>query len=355
MNNMLDNAAASRPFPWAVELFAEKSLELYANQESAGVLGTAAAGAVKAAAEQLASAVAPGFGVLFCNTGTEALRAAVQGVLAGAASPDVLTTRGEHPALINALKQYAVPKYCKLGKEGLIHQVPEGKFHLFATHHVNSETGILQDPEYLRGLLHNGTPFLLDTTQSVCKVPVPSSIPDFLTISGCKIGAPCGAALLYRKTFEKQILRIRQELHGTGRCIPAAAVVLAEVVSRGVSELEAGMKHAEKLGEILRQGLSDLPVVFTAAGSKASPWIVHLLLPGYQGGILVRMLNERGITAAAGSACSSETPEPSAVLRAMGYTSEEAYSSLRISFFHDTTENEVLFFINTLHELLKNY
>ena len=52
MNNMLDNAAACRPYLWAVELFAEKSMKLFANQESAGDLGTAAAKAVETSGEQ---------------------------------------------------------------------------------------------------------------------------------------------------------------------------------------------------------------------------------------------------------------------------------------------------------------
>ena len=104
---MLDNAAANRPYLWAAELFAEKSLELFANQESAGELGVKAAKAVELAGEQLASAVAPGFGVLFCNTATDALRAAVRAVLNPGEETVALTTKAEHPALLHALKDYS--------------------------------------------------------------------------------------------------------------------------------------------------------------------------------------------------------------------------------------------------------
>ena len=148
---------------------------------------------------------------------------------------------------------------------------------------------------------------------------------------------------------------MRLEKHGVGRCVPAAAVVLAEAVERGISDLPKRMEHAKKLQNLLRESLADLKIRFTAGNLPSSPWITHMMLPGYQGGILVRMFQERKITVAAGSACSSETPEPSAVLRAMGYSAAEAYSALRISFFDDTTADEVLFFANTLHELLKNY
>ena len=355
MNYMFDNAAACRPFPWAAELFAEKSLELFANQESSGKLGTVSANAVKAAEEQISAAAAPGYGVLFCNTGTDAIRAAVCAALSGKQNPRSLTTKGEHPSLLRILEEKTQTQYCRLSRKGKIQILPDSVPHLFAVHHVNSETGVIQNPEELKKQLPEQTVFLLDTTQSFCKIPVPGTVPDFLTVSGCKIGAPCGAALLYRKTFEKQVLSLRQKDHGIGRCVPAAAAVLGEVVSRGIADLERNRKNAEKLRKLLRESLSELPVEFTADTEDSSPWIVHFLLPGYQGGILVRMLNERGITAAAGSACSSETPEPSAVLLAMGYSSAEAYSALRISFSPCNTEEEILFFANTLHDLLKNY
>ena len=355
MNNMLDNAAASRPYLWAAELFAEKSLELFANQESAGELGVKAAKAVELAGEQLASAVAPGFGVLFCNTATDALRAAVRAVLNPGEETVALTTKAEHPALLHALKDYSAVQYCKIGKDGKI-QIPAGaKAELFAAHHVNAETGIVQDIQELKKNLPGGCAFLLDTTQSLCKIPVPGNSADFLTISGCKVGAPCGAALIYRKSFEKRVKALRLEEHAIGRCVPAAAVVLAEVVTKSVADLSRRMAHAENLRKILRESLAGLNIVFTSKPENASPWINHMMLPGYQGGILVRMFQEKGITVAAGSACSSETPEPSAVLRAMGYSATEAYSALRVSFSDDTTIEEVLFFANTLHELLKNY
>lgn len=355
MNIMLDNAAACRPYSFAAGLFAEKCREFYANQESAGKLGTESAKAVKNAADRLASALAPGYEVMFCNTGTDALRAAVHAALSGRKSSSVLTSGMEHPALLKALEQYSKPVFCGVGRNGEL-RLPEGAApDLLAVHHVNAETGIVQDPAALKRALPEETVFLLDTTQSVCKIPVDGTVPDLLTVSGCKVGAPCGAALLYRKEFAGKIRSLRLEEHGIGRCVPAAAVVLAETVVHGIAGLRERLAHAERLNRLLRELLSDLKIRFTAEHADSSPWILHFTLPGFEGGILVRMLHDRGITAAAGSACSSETPKPSAVLSAMGYSAKEAYSALRISFFDDTTEEDVLFFANTLHEVLKNY
>ena len=355
MNIMLDNAAACRPYSWAAELFAEKCRSLYANQESAGKLGVESAKAVAEAADRLSSVLAPGYGVMFCNTGTDALRAAVFAALSGKRNPVSLTTRAEHPALLRALAAFPGTEYCRVGRTGAITIPGDCVPDFFAVHHVNAETGILQDFAVLKKQLPEKTVFLLDTTQSVCKVSLPETLPDFLTISGCKVGAPCGAALLYRKSFEKKIRALRLEEHGIGRCVPAAAVVLSETVVRGVSRLRERYSHAERLNRILRDRLSGLQIRFTAENVPASPWILHFMLSGREGGILVRMLQERGITVAAGSACSSETPKPSAVLTAMGFSARESYSALRVSFFDDTTEEDVLIFANTLHEVLKNY
>ena len=78
MELYFDNAASCRPFEWAVHLFSETVLSSYANQESAGALGIRAKRLVGEASKRLADAAAPGADVFWCNSGTEALAAAVR-------------------------------------------------------------------------------------------------------------------------------------------------------------------------------------------------------------------------------------------------------------------------------------
>ena len=74
-----------------------------------------------------------------------------------------------------------------------------------------------------------------------------------------------------------------------------------------------------------------------------------------QGAVLVRILESRGVSAAAGSACMAETAVPSAVLTAMGYPKNTAFGAFRVSFWDDTSDEDVKVFKNILLEALKNY
>ena len=93
----------------------------------------------------------------------------------------------------------------------------------------------------------------------------------------------------------------------------------------------------------------------TVPAEAASPFILHLTLPGVQSGVVVRMLSEEDVMVAAGSACASETRTPSAALTALGFSRELAYSGLRISFGFDTSPEDVKKMAEALKTVLKNY
>ena len=83
--------------------------------------------------------------------------------------------------------------------------------------------------------------------------------------------------------------------------------------------------------------------------------ILHLTAKGYQGGVLVRMLSEEGILLSSGSACASETRDPSPALTALGFGRNDAYAGLRISFDSSTTGDDVNFLLSSLEKVLKKY
>jgi len=79
------------------------------------------------------------------------------------------------------------------------------------------------------------------------------------------------------------------------------------------------------------------------------------MLPGIETGVLVRMLSEAGVLVAAGSACSSESGEPSAALLALGFRRNEAWSGLRVSIGPDTDAKDAEKFIEALRNVLQNW
>ncbi|MPN50679.1 Cysteine desulfurase IscS [bioreactor metagenome] len=126
-------------------------------------------------------------------------------------------------------------------------------------------------------------------------------------------------------------------------------------------EAETAHRRVREVNALLRRELSGLELpggkrsFCTVPEKLASPWILHLMLPGLETGVAVRMLSEAGIMVAAGSACSSESAEPSPALLALGYRRNEAWSGLRISLGPDTGAEEAEKLIEVLRNVLKNW
>ena len=106
---------------------------------------------------------------------------------------------------------------------------------------------------------------------------------------------------------------------------------------------------------MLREGCLQLKLKPTIPPQYASPWILHVTAPGYQGGVLVRMLSEEGVCVSSGSACASETKKPSPALTALGFRKADAFSGLRFSFDRNTTMEEAKKMLSSLEKVLKNY
>ncbi len=378
MELYFDNAASCRPFEWAVRLFSETVLSTYANQESAGALGVRANKLVRDASKRLATAVAPDADVLWCNSGTEALASAIRMHCASHPGSGIVTSEAEHPALKQAIRRFAslygLQVSCvKIRKDGMLDldslsSLLTSKVSLLALHHVNAETGAVQDLTAIRSILDSHsfgkTKFLADTTQSVCKVPVPweEAGLDFATVSGCKIGAPCGAALLFRDSSDRSVSRrfraLRGADHAVGRCVPAAAHVLASVAEWDRKTLAERTERVKKIRTRVLEAVkrsAGTRVLETIPADKASPYILHLIFPEHQGAVLVRILESEGVSVAAGSACMAETAEPSGTLRAMGFSKSMAFGAFRLSFWDDTTEKDAEVFENLFDSALKNY
>ena len=96
-------------------------------------------------------------------------------------------------------------------------------------------------------------------------------------------------------------------------------------------------------------------VVFSVPEEKSSPYILHLRFPGFQGGVLVRMLSEYGVFAASGSACQAESDRPSAALLELGLPRDEAYSGVRLSFSTENSPEEALALREIFERVLRAY
>ncbi|MFV0245650.1 MAG: cysteine desulfurase family protein [Qingshengfaniella sp.] len=211
---------------------------------------------------------------------------------------------------------------------------------------ANSETGIVQDlPDGLA---------LCDFTQAFGKIPVAFdwSGADMALISAHKLGGPKGVgALVLRRGLDVTPL-IRgggQEMgrrSGTENLIGIAGFgAAAEAAAR---DLDAGVwSGVEKVRNVLERELERIgnESIFVGKGARRLPNTVCMITSGWKGETQVMQMDLAGFAVSAGSACSSGKVRASRVLKTMGYDDGQAGAALRISIGPDTTEDEVLRFV----------
>ena len=372
MSIYLDNAAAVPCDPELLTDFQKFAAEYPGNQESAGWHGRTAAERIRKDSAELCKAFGlSGFGTEFCNTGTEALAVAAEGICRTLHGGGILTTTLEHPALEKAFER-SCSKYglelirCKSDRNGV--SMSDLESHLsdrtaaVAVHHVQSETGGILDLRKVRQMLDRHAPkalLLCDTMQSIGKIPLDAREirPDFFTLSGQKIGAPGGAVLFCNVKLLRPVQSLRSAEHFGSRCpVPVLLTLLQAGIKAAQMQQERYIRVLElrrRLLDALRKNGLDFPC--TLPEDAVSPFIIHLLTAPYQGAILTRALHQYEISAAPGSACESETPSGSRALTAMGYSRRDAFCGLRLSLWQHNTAEEMDRLAEKLAECVKNY
>lgn len=220
---------------------------------------------------------------------------------------------------------------------------------------ANNELGTLQPvAEVARGCREQGVAVLCDAVQAVGKIPVEveNLEVDYLTLGAHKFYGPLGAAALWvRKGADLTPLLIGggQERHRRASTVNVPAVVglgaAAEIARREMPERQLQLAS---LRDHFEEGLGKLDVVVHGDSVPRLPNTSHIALAGVDGEALMIRLDLAGYAVSTGAACSSGTVEPSQTLLALGMTSQEALSSLRVSFGISNKAAEVDDFLEVL-------
>ena len=373
MSVYLDNAAAAPCDPELLDYLVRCGREFPGNQESMGYHGSLAAKRIREAEEELIAAFHfSGFVPVYGNTGTEILAAAAETVCRSVPKgKEIITTALEHPALEMALKRSCerhgqILRFCPADRSGVRLEVLESlltdQTAAVAVHHVQSETGGILNLSAVRAMMDRAAPralLLTDTMQSIGKIPVDAASvrPDFMTLSGQKLGAPGGAVLFCREKYVRTARALRSAEPFGGRVpVPVLLTAIRSGI-RAAAAREKNLNLAAGLKTRLREELRKQQLNFpeTLPPATVSPFILHLLTAPYQGAILTRALHAHQISAAPGSACESETPGGSRALSAMGYSRRDSFCGLRLSFWKDNTPDEIRFFVSKLAECIRQY
>jgi cysteine desulfurase len=364
----LDHAATTPMLPAAVQAMTAHLLDV-GNPSSLHRSGRQARRIVEESRETIASALncRPGE-VVFTSGGTEADNLALKGIYWARRDDDpartrILSTAVEHHAVLDPLHWLAeregaqvellpVDRQARLDLDALREAVERdpGSVALISVMWANNEVGTLEPiDEVVEIAGRYGIPVHTDAVQAVGAVPVDfaASGVDALTLTGHKVGGPYGVgALVVRREVDVTAL-----VHGGGQerdirsgTIDTPAIAgLAAAVELSVKQQAEHAARVSVLRDRLVSGVLDAVPNAVANGDpvRRLPGNAHLTFPGCEGDSLLMLLDARGIECSTGSACSAGVPQASHVLIAMGYSDEEARSSLRFSLGHTSTAADV--------------
>lgn len=225
---------------------------------------------------------------------------------------------------------------------------------------ANNETGTLFPVKHMAELAHKkGALFHTDAVQGFGKVPVNLQElgVDFASFSGHKFYSIKGSGFLFSKKgshFTSLIHGGGQERHRRGGTENTLGIGCLGVVAKRVNLISEKMISLATLRDDMEKRiLAEIPeVTITAGKTPRLPNTSSLVLNGVDGETMLMSLDIKGYAVSTGAACSSGNPEPSPVLLAMGLSRKEAQNSLRISLGWDTSEDQVVGFIETLKQVV---
>ncbi len=369
-----DNAATTKMSEVAINTMVSLMNETYGNPSSLYTFGQKAKEALEKARADVAAVIgADKKEILFTSGGSEAdnqaiISAAELGKKNG--KKHIISTAFEHHAVLHTLN--------KLAKEGFeitllpVHEngivLPEEveaaireDTCLVTVMFANNEIGTIQPIREIGAVCRaKGVLFHTDAVQAIGHLPinvVDDNI-DMLSASGHKFHGPKGVGFLY---FKKGI-RLTNLIEGgaqekgkrAGTENVPGIVAMAEALKESVANMESTTNYLIKKRDRLIVGLKEIP--HSAVNGDLThrlPSNVNFCFEGIEGESLLLLLDDKGIAASSGSACTSGSLDPSHVLLAIGRVHDVAHGSLRLSIGEDITDEDVDYIIKSVKEVVE--
>lgn len=374
MQIYLDNAATTKMSKTAIEAMLPYMDNFYGNPSSLHSAGQAAAEALQNARERIAKLLGcEAREIIFTSGGSEAdnqaiVSAARLGEKKG--KMHIISTAFEHHAVLHTLK--------KLEKEGFevtlldVHengivlpgQVAEAirpDTCLVTVMYANNEIGTIQPiKEIGRICREKGVIFHTDSVQAAghLHIDVKEENIDMLSLSAHKFHGPKGVGVLYARkgiplaTLIEGGAQERGKRAGTEN-IPAI-MGMAAAFEEACNHIGESTKKLIDLRDKLISGLSEIPhSILNGDAERRLPGNVNFCFEGIEGESLLLLLDDKGICASSGSACTSGSLDPSHVLLAIGRVHDIAHGSLRLSLSEENTAEEIDYTIKAVKEVVE--
>ncbi len=357
-----DHAAGMMPTDGLYQRYFDLVREFGTNSEAGHLLGRRSRQALIGCGERIVKMLdlPDAFGVLWFGGAAEAFRFVASTPLVR--GRNVVTSCLEHPALRAALNDAAAKVdllSCDQAGALRLPETPE-KAAFVAIHQLQSELGTMPDFARLRAAYPDAV-IAADTIQSIGKMALPREA-SICFCSGSKLGSPAGgAAVIFDRShpalrdWEARRDAWRKEQYMIDKLHTPELFMIETALDLKLKQRKIEQFQIVPVNRFLREHCAELGAVPTIPADKAHFSICHFHFPGKQGAILVRMLSDAGIMCSAGSACASESDQPSPAMLALGFSREEAYSGLRLSFALTNKISEAERFIVVLGEALRRY
>jgi len=369
----LDNNATTQVAAEVLEAMLPYFRDLYGNPSSMHSFGGQVAQEIHEARKQVASLIgAIPEEIIFTSCGTESDNAAIRSALA--VHPDrrhLVTSRVEHPAIKALYTDLARQGYhvteLPVDKDGLLDLDQYEKSlspdtAVVSLMWANNETGVLFPVEKAAELAHErGILFHTDAVQAVGKIPLQmkTNVIDMLSLSGHKLHAPKGIGVLYVRKGTKYapfLIGGHQEKQRRGGTENTPSIIgLGKACELAARHMATENITVKKLRDKLeKQILARIPSSRVNGDFlNRLPNTTNISFEFVEGEGILLLMDEYGICASSGSACTSGSLQPSHVLRAMGVPFTMAHGSIRFSLSIYNTEAEINFVIEKLPPIIE--
>ena len=358
----LDNNATTACDPEVVAAMLPYFTEQFGNASSMHSFGNKVAQGLKAARGAVQALIGAEFDseIIFTSCGTESDSTAILSALR--AQPErnqIITTVVEHPAILalceHLEKDGVVVHRLKVDKKGRLDldeykSLLSPRTAIVSAMWANNETGTLFPVEEMAAMARAvGAMFHTDAVQAVGKAPInlKASKIDMLSLSGHKLHAPKGIGVLYlrRNTRFRPLLRGGHQERGrrAGTENSASIVGLGKAAELALAHMTFENTEVKRLRDKLEAGiLAQVPHAFvTGDPANRLPNTSSIAFEYVEGEAILLLLNQQGIAASSGSACTSGSLEPSHVMRAMGIPYTAAHGTIRFSLSRYNREEEI--------------
>jgi cysteine desulfurase len=365
-----DYSATTQTNEAVLSRFVDVSSRVFANPNSQHMLGTVANQLVVDATNSIKKSLhCPNHEVIFTSGATESNNLAIKGICKSAehVGKHIITTAYEHPSVIACISLLQ-----SLGYEiDIVGLLPNGTLDLIELKEllrqdtvlvsisaVFSELGFVQPIQEISKIIHqySNAVFHSDITQAVGKVHIPYGFIDFMSLSAHKFYGIKGVGALLKRSDLPCTPQIIGGSSTTKYRSGTPSVVLIDSMATALQiqleDLSSKMKHVEGISGTFINRLQKNPSVRFNRTSECIPHIVNVSFFGQPSLMMQQKLSTRGIYVSFQTACKVNEEVSTAVLR---FTKDNqlASTSLRFSFSHLTTQDEIDESILVIEELLK--